>query len=74
MNIALVMTAVQHGAVVANHVEVTDLHKNGDGKLTGAGVRDNLTGETWNIKAKVNFIRKFELHENWLDVMFCRES
>lgn len=28
MNISLVMTAVQHGAIVANYVEVTELHKN----------------------------------------------
>ncbi|KLO06265.1 DAO-domain-containing protein [Schizopora paradoxa] len=52
MNMALIMTAVQHGAVIANHVEVTDLHKNSEGKLTGAAVRDNLTGESWGIKAK----------------------
>ncbi len=53
MNMALIMTAVQHGAIVANHVEVTDLHKNSEGKLIGATVHDNLSGETWGIKAKV---------------------
>jgi glycerol-3-phosphate dehydrogenase len=53
MNIALVMTAVKHGAVVANHVEVTQLRKNEDGKLVGAQVRDALTGEKWDVKAKV---------------------
>lgn len=56
MNMALIMTAVQHGAIIANHVEVTDLHKNSEGKLTGAAVRDNLTGESWGIKAKVRFL------------------
>ncbi|KAF8581027.1 DAO-domain-containing protein [Ramaria rubella] len=53
MNIALIMTAVQQGAVVANHVEVTELLKSSsDGKLNGARVRDTLTGKTWNVRAK----------------------
>ena len=53
MNIALIMTAVKHGAIVANHVEVTELDKDGSGKLQGAVVRDNLTGQSWNVRAKV---------------------
>ncbi|GJF00671.1 glycerol-3-phosphate dehydrogenase [Phanerochaete sordida] len=54
MNMALIMTAVQQGATVANYVEVTDLHKDtqGTGKLYGARVQDKLTGETWDIRAK----------------------
>ncbi|KAA1469618.1 DAO-domain-containing protein [Dentipellis sp. KUC8613] len=52
MNIALIMTAVKHGATVANKVEVTDLHKDANGKLQGARVKDNLTGEEWNVRAK----------------------
>ncbi|CAL1712746.1 unnamed protein product [Somion occarium] len=57
MNIALIMTAVQQGAVVANHVEVTELHKSllsdpHPGKLYGARVKDNLTGEQFDIRAK----------------------
>ncbi|KAF9474285.1 DAO-domain-containing protein [Pholiota conissans] len=52
MNVALIMTAVKHGAVVANYCEVKNLHKDNDGKLTGAKVKDNLTGEEWNVKAK----------------------
>ncbi|THG98934.1 hypothetical protein EW026_g3317 [Hermanssonia centrifuga] len=53
MNIALIMTAVQQGATVANYVEVTDLHKNsGTGKLYGARVHDRLTGDQWDIRAK----------------------
>ena len=50
MNMALIMTAVQQGAVVANHVEVTSLEKAGTGKLHGARVRDGLTearGPDW---------------------------
>ncbi|KAJ8082348.1 mitochondrial glycerol-3-phosphate dehydrogenase [Marasmius tenuissimus] len=52
MNIALIMTAVKHGAMVANYTEVTQLHKDGTGKLNGARVRDNLTGEEFNVRAK----------------------
>ncbi|KAI0357605.1 DAO-domain-containing protein [Trametes cingulata] len=53
MNMALIMTAVKQGAVVANHVEVTSLDKNGvAGKIQGARVRDALTGQEWNIRAK----------------------
>ncbi|KAL7279835.1 hypothetical protein ACG7TL_006242 [Trametes sanguinea] len=53
MNMALIMTAVQQGAIVANHVEVTSLDKNGaGGKIQGARVRDGLTGQEWNIRAK----------------------
>lgn len=53
MNVALIMTAVKHGAAVANHTEVVKLHKDGFGKLNGARVRDNLTGKEWDVKAKV---------------------
>ena len=53
MNIALIMTAVQQGAIVANHVEVTSLDKAAPtGKLQGARVRDTLTGKEWDVKAK----------------------
>ncbi|KAL4246593.1 Glycerol-3-phosphate dehydrogenase [Abortiporus biennis] len=53
MNIALIMTAVQQGAIVVNHVEVTELHKTADsGKLYGARVLDKLTGQEWNVRAK----------------------
>lgn len=53
MNIALIMSAVKHGATVANYCEVTELHKSSSGKLNGARLKDNLTGEEWNIRAKV---------------------
>ncbi|GLB38773.1 putative FAD-dependent glycerol-3-phosphate dehydrogenase family protein [Lyophyllum shimeji] len=52
MNIALIMTAVKLGAVVGNYCEVTDLHKDESGKLHGARLKDNLTGEEWNVRAK----------------------
>jgi len=53
MNIALIMSAVKHGAKVANYCEVTELHKNADGKLSGASIRDNLTGKEFPVRAKV---------------------
>jgi glycerol-3-phosphate dehydrogenase len=53
MNIALIMSAVKLGATVANKVEVTQLLKDVDGKVEGARVRDNLTGEEWEVKARV---------------------
>ncbi|KAL0961472.1 hypothetical protein HGRIS_006416 [Hohenbuehelia grisea] len=52
MNMALIMSAVQAGATVANYCEVTELHKSGAGKLDGARLKDNLTGKEWNIRAK----------------------
>lgn len=52
MNMALIMSAVKHGAIVANYCEVTDLHKDTYGKLNGARVKDNMTGEQFNIRAK----------------------
>ncbi|EJU03376.1 DAO-domain-containing protein [Dacryopinax primogenitus] len=57
MNMALVMTAVHYGAMVANHTEVVKVNKtvSPDGsepKVTGARIRDNMTGEEWDVKAK----------------------
>lgn len=51
---ALIMTAVQHGAVVANHVEVVELLKGPTGQVTGTKMRDVLTGEEWTVAAKVS--------------------
>ena len=53
MNIALAMTAVHWGADAVNHVKVTELLKGKDGKITGATVQDTITGESWDILAKV---------------------
>lgn len=52
MNVALILTAIQHGAVAANHMEVISLRKDAASKITGAQVRDRLTGEEFHIKAK----------------------
>lgn len=56
MNIALILTAIEHGAVAANHTEVVSLIKkagvNGEERVMGARVRDRLTGEEFDVKAK----------------------
>ncbi|KAJ3067891.1 mitochondrial glycerol-3-phosphate dehydrogenase [Podochytrium sp. JEL0797] len=62
MNVAIALTAVAHGAVIANHVEVVELIKKprtffgpkglGEQEICGAVVRDVLTGVSWTIKAK----------------------
>lgn len=54
MNVALAMTAACYGATVANHCEVISLTKDKDGNVNGANMRDNLTGDEWTVKAKVN--------------------
>jgi hypothetical protein len=58
MNMALILSAVHQGATVANYVSVIDLHKGPDGKLNGARLRDELTGEEWSVKAKVSPVRR----------------
>lgn len=52
MNVALGLTAVQYGAVIANHVEVIELHKDENKRLCGARVRDAMTGKEFDVKAK----------------------
>ncbi|HZW99248.1 MAG TPA: FAD-dependent oxidoreductase, partial [Trueperaceae bacterium] len=49
MNVALALTAAEHGAVIANHVEVTDLIKR-SGRLTGAVVKDHSDAGTARIE------------------------
>ncbi|KZS99424.1 uncharacterized protein LAESUDRAFT_782276, partial [Laetiporus sulphureus 93-53] len=47
------MTAVQQGAIAANHVEVTSLQKEaGSGKLYGSRVQDKFTGQEFEVRAK----------------------
>ena len=60
MNISLVMTAVQHGAVMANHVEVTALHKKPDAsrggqeRICAATLKDQMTGEEFTVRCRVS--------------------
>lgn len=53
MNLALALTAAAHGAAVANYVEVEALRKNRAGRVTGAAVRDALSGAAWEVRARV---------------------
>ncbi|XP_023288384.1 glycerol-3-phosphate dehydrogenase, mitochondrial [Orussus abietinus] len=56
MNLAVALTASRHGATVVNHVTVVNLLKgldrDGNRVLIGAHVKDELTGEEWDVKAK----------------------
>ncbi|KIX03910.1 uncharacterized protein Z518_07463 [Rhinocladiella mackenziei CBS 650.93] len=58
MNVSLAMTATLYGATVVNHLEVTGLEKDANGKLSGARVRDLIApkdgkpSEEVSIKAK----------------------
>lgn len=51
MAVCLALTAREQGAVVANHVGVTELIKE-RGTIRGAVVRDALCGETWPVRAR----------------------
>jgi glycerol-3-phosphate dehydrogenase len=45
MNIALAITAARQGATIANHVRVSNLFKDENGKICAVSMRDELTGE-----------------------------
>ena len=46
------LSAAQHGAPVANHAPLVEFLVR-DGKLTGARVRDEFTGEAFDVRARV---------------------
>lgn len=52
MNLALALTASAHGAAMANYVAVERLCKDRSGRITGAAVRDRMTGADWEIRAR----------------------
>lgn len=58
MNVSLAMTAALYGATLVNHMEVTSLEKDANGRLCGAKVkdlvpeRDGSKAEEFTIKAK----------------------
>ncbi|MEQ9617468.1 MAG: glycerol-3-phosphate dehydrogenase/oxidase [Phycisphaerales bacterium] len=51
--LTLATGASRHGAVLANYAAATGLVKDGDGRVRGAAVRDEETGETFDIRATV---------------------
>ncbi|BEI85137.1 hypothetical protein CcaverHIS002_0505380 [Cutaneotrichosporon cavernicola] len=58
MNISLVATAVQHGAIVANQCEVVALHKKpdparaGEERICAATLKDRMTGEEFDVRCR----------------------
>lgn len=58
MNVSLAMTAALYGATVVNHVEITGLERDANGRLNGARVKDLVrekdgkTSEEFTIRAK----------------------
>ncbi|GMK55798.1 hypothetical protein CspeluHIS016_0208540 [Cutaneotrichosporon spelunceum] len=58
MNLSLVSTAVQHGAIVANQCEVVALHKKpdpdrgGQERICGATLKDRMTGEEFDVRCR----------------------
>jgi glycerol-3-phosphate dehydrogenase len=75
MNVALILSAVKAGATVANYCQVVGLNKavtrgealeGKEGKICGARVRDNLTGEVWDVRAKVSLVfQRYDLCSNF---------
>lgn len=57
LNVSLALTAASLGAVIANHVEVTNFIKStnaaGETKLAGAVVRDRISKEEFPVQAKL---------------------
>ena len=51
MAVTLARTAASHGAVCANHVEVTGLVKE-DGRVRGARLLDRISGRAWTVAAR----------------------
>lgn len=52
LTLAFALSAVEAGADCANYVEVVEFLRKGD-RLAGARVRDNLTGQEFDIEARV---------------------
>ncbi|KAK3114989.1 mitochondrial glycerol-3-phosphate dehydrogenase [Teratosphaeriaceae sp. CCFEE 6253] len=57
MNISIAMTAALYGATLVNHLEVTGLERDANGRLCGARVKDNIAAadggkDEFTIKAK----------------------
>ncbi len=51
MSMCIALTAAKHGAVIANHVGVSDFIKE-EGKVVGVKVNDSVSGESWEVRAR----------------------
>lgn len=49
----MAQTIIEKGGVAANHTKVTNLIKDSNGKITGVSAKDQITGEEFNLNAKV---------------------
>jgi glycerol-3-phosphate dehydrogenase len=52
MAVTLAQTAIDYGAVCINYMKVSNLLKDSDGKIKGAILNDQITGETYSVEAK----------------------
>lgn len=52
MNLIIALTSTRLGATIANHTRVLSLHKDPNNKLSGARLRDELTGKEFDVRAK----------------------
>jgi glycerol-3-phosphate dehydrogenase len=52
MNVTLALSSLYHGSISTNYMQVTDLIKDSDGKVTGAVVEDRLTGKKIPVRAR----------------------
>lgn len=81
MNVSIAMTAALYGATIVNHMEVTGLDKNADGKLCGAKLKDMVpqrdakSTEEFHIRAKciINCTGPFTDGIRKLDDQDCKE-
>lgn len=81
MNVSIAMTAALYGATVVNHMEVTGLDKDANGRLSGARLRDLVperdgkAADEFQIKAKciINCTGPFTDGIRKLDEQDCKE-
>jgi glycerol-3-phosphate dehydrogenase len=52
LTLAVLESASRHGAAVANYLEVDEFLRQADGHLSGARVRDTLTGQRLEVRAR----------------------
>ena len=53
-NTYISLSAAEEGATIANYTEMIDVLKDDNGKAVGVKVRDNLSGEEFDVHAKVS--------------------
>ena len=51
LTLEVVQSAASHGAALANYLRVTRFLKDGQGHINGAAVADQLTGDTYEVRA-----------------------